>query len=112
MEHQKQPRYHYDEFSSQFVALLLEFWADIVPFVHRQSPRVASLLRVATPLELKRKNGTWCIRVLIPQLGPRDRLSQPRDNEIVAQAIRLWAHTVAHFKLPFVMVEFDVKQPA
>jgi len=38
----------------------------------------------------------------------RDKLRQPRDNEIVAQAIRLWAHSVAQLKLPRVTVNFDL----
>jgi hypothetical protein len=37
-----------------------------------------------------------------------DKLHQPRDNEIVAQAIRLYYHQVAQFKFPKIIVEFDL----
>jgi hypothetical protein len=37
----------------------------------------------------------------------RDKLRQPRDNEVVAQAIRSWAHRAAQLKLPRVTVNFE-----
>jgi hypothetical protein len=36
----------------------------------------------------------------------RENLCSPRDNEIVAQAIRLYYHQVAQFRLPRITVEF------
>jgi hypothetical protein len=86
---------------------LYEHWSDILQIINRQSPRVAALLRVATPSGLKRENGTWRIKLLIKRVVQQDKLRQPRDNEIVAQAIRLWAHSAAQLKLPRVTVEFE-----
>src|SRR5256885_17014679 len=71
-------------------------------------PRGAALLRVATPSGLKRANGVWYVQVMIKRVVQPDKLHQPRDNEIVAQAIRLWAHTEAKLKLPRVMVSFEL----
>jgi hypothetical protein len=63
---------------------------------------------VATPSGLKRVNGAWHVQVMIKRVVQHDKLHQPRDNEIVAQAIRLWAHTSAQLKLPRVTVSFEL----
>ena len=104
---EQKPRARYDEFAEQFTSVMYEHWADILQIVNRQSPRVAALLRVATPSSLKRMNGNWHIQVVIRRVVQHDKLQQPKDNEIVAQAIRLWAHTAAQLKLPRVIVSFE-----
>lgn len=96
----------YDEFTEQFLKVLHEHWDDILVFVKRRSPRVASLLQLATPCGLKRSNGTWQVQVLTRRETPSTRFRQPTDNEIVSQAIRLWAHSVAQLNLPCVTVDF------
>jgi hypothetical protein len=101
-------RARYDEFSEQFTSVLYEHWSDILLIINRQSPRVAALLRVATPAGLKRMNGVWRIQIMTRRVVQHDKLHQPRDNEIVAQAIRLYYHQVAQFKLPKVIVEFEL----
>ncbi|HBE27186.1 MAG TPA: hypothetical protein DDW33_16045 [Ktedonobacter sp.] len=87
---------------------MYEHWSDILQIINRQSPRVAALLRAATPSGLKRVNGIWYVQVMIKRVVQSDKLHQPRDNEIVAQAIRLWAHTEAKLKLPRVIVSFEL----
>jgi hypothetical protein len=104
---QPKPHARYDEFAEQFTSVLYEHWSDILQIVNRQSPRVASLLRVATPSGLKRTNGVWCIQILTKRVGQLEKLHQPHDNEIVAQAIRLWAHSAAQLKLPRVTINFE-----
>lgn len=103
---QKQQRVRYDEFAEQFVSLLTEQWPDIISIINRQSTRVAPLLRVATPISLKRTNGVWRIQIATKRSSQREGLQSPRDNEIVAQAIRLWAHSAAQFRLPRITIEF------
>ena len=105
---ERKPRARYDEFADQFTSIMYEHWSDILQIINRQSPRVAALLRVATPSGLKRANGNWHIQVLIKKVVQPDKLRQPRDNEIVAQAIRLWAHSEAKLKLPRVIVSFEL----
>ena len=105
---EQKPRARYDEFSEQFTCVLHDHWSDILQVINRQSPRIAALLRVATPSGMKRVNGGWQIQVMARRVVQRDKLRQPRDNEIVAQAIRLWAHSVAQLKLPRVTVNFDL----
>lgn len=105
---QQAPRARYDEFSEQFTTVLHENWSDILLVINRQSPRIAALLKVATPSGLKRMNGSWHIQVMIRRVVQRDKLRQPRDNEVVAQAIRTWAHSAAHLKLPRVTVNFEL----
>jgi hypothetical protein len=105
---ERKPRARYDEFADQFTSIMYEHWSDILQIINRQSPRVAALLRVATPSSLKRVNGIWHIQVLIKKVAQPDKLHQPRDNEIVAQAIRLWAHSEAKLKLPRVIVSFEL----
>lgn len=105
---EQKPRARYDEFADQFTVVLHENWPDILQVIHRQSPRIAALLRVATPSGLKRINGDWHIQVMIRRVVQRDKLRQPRDNEIVAQAIRLWARSAAQLKLPRVTVDFEL----
>ena len=104
---EQKPRARYDEFAEQFTAVMHDHWADILQIVNRQSPRVAALLRVATPSSLKRMDGNWHIQVVIRRVVQHDKLHQPKDNEIVAQAIRLWAHTAAQLKLPRVIISFE-----
>lgn len=101
------PRARYDEFADQFTCVLHEHWSDILQVVNNQSPRIAALLKVATPSGLRRVNGTWQIQVMTRRVVQRDKLQEPRDNEVVAQAIRAWAHRAAHLKLPRVTVYFE-----
>lgn len=105
---EQKPRARYDEFAEQFTSVLYENWSDILSVINRQSPRVAALLGVATPSGMKRANGIWHIQVMIKRVVQRDKLYQPRDNETVAQAIRLWAHSAGQLKLPRVTVEFKL----
>jgi len=105
---QQAPRARYDEFAEQFTTVLHDNWSDILLVIHRQSPRIAALLKVATPSGLKRVNGTWHIQVMIKRVVQRDKLRQPRDNEVVAQAIRAWAHAAGHLKLPRGKVNFEL----
>ncbi len=104
---EQKPRARYDEFAEQFTSIMYEHWSDILQIIQRQSPRVAALLRVATPMSLRRANGIWHIQVMINRVVQPDKLRQPHDNEIVAQAIRLWAHTAGQLKLPRVNVTFE-----
>src|SRR5579884_683371 len=104
---QPAPRARYDEFAEQFTSVLYDNWSDILVIINRQSPRIAALLKVATPSGLKRINGSWHIQVMIKRVVQRDKLRQPRDNEVVAQAIRTWAHSAAQLKLPRVTVNFE-----
>lgn len=105
---EQRPRAHYDEFADQFTFLLHENWSDILQVINRQSPRVATLLRVAIPTGMQRINGTWRIQLMARRVAQRDKLQQPRDNEVVAQAIRSWANTSARLKLPDVIVDFEL----
>ena len=104
---EQKPRARYDEFADQFTSVMHEHWAEILQIIHRQSPRVATLLRVAMPSGLKRANGIWHVQVMIRRVVQHEKLHQPRDNEIVAQAIRLYFHSAAQLKLPRVTVEFE-----
>ena len=104
---EQMPRGRHDEFAEQFTCVLHDHWPDILQVINRQSPRIAALLRVATPCGMKRVNGGWQIQVMARRVVQRDKLRQPRDNEIVAQAIRLWAHSAAQLRLPRVTVEFE-----
>ncbi len=105
---QKKPHARYDEFADQFTSVMHMHWSDILQIVNRQSPRVATLLRAATPNGLKRTNGTWHVQVITKRLVLYEKLRQPRDNEIVAQAIRLWAQSAAQLKLPNLIVDFEL----
>jgi len=105
---EQKPRARYDEFAEQFTSVLYEHWSDILQVINRQSPRVATLLRVATPSSLNRTDGIWHIQILTKRGGQHEKLRQPRDNEIVAQAIRLWAHSAAQLRLPRVIVNFEL----
>ncbi len=102
------PRAGHDEFAAQFTSVLYENWSEILQVINRQSPRIAVLLRVAAPSGLKRINGGWHIQVMTRRVVQRDKLREPRDNEIVAQAIRAWARTAAQLKLPRVTVNFEM----
>jgi len=101
------PHARYDEFADQFTYVLHDNWSDILQVINNQSPRIAALLKVATPSGLKRVNGGWQIQVMTRRVVQRDKLRQPRDNEVVAQAIRSWAHRAAQLKLPRVTVNFE-----
>jgi hypothetical protein len=101
------PRAQSDEFSDQFTSVLFEHWSDILQIINNQSPRIAALLKVASPSGLKRVNGAWHIQVMTRRVVQHDKLREPRDNEVVAQAIRAWAHRAAHLKLPRVTVNFE-----
>jgi hypothetical protein len=101
------PRARYDEFADQFTTVLHEHWADVLQIINNQSPRVAALLKVAVPSGLKRVNGNWHIQLMTSRVVQRDKLREPRDNEVVAQAIRAWAHHAAQLKLPRVTVNFE-----
>jgi len=105
---EQKPRARYDEFAEQFTSVLYEHWTDILQIINRQSPRIAALLRVATPSGLQRMNGIWRIQVMTKRVVQRDKLHQPRDNEIVAQAIRRYFHSVAQLKLPRVTIDFEL----
>jgi len=104
----KKPHARYDEFSEQFTSVIYENWADILKIVNRRSPRVATLLRVATPAGLKRIDGVWRIQVTTRRVVQHEKLHQPRDNEIVAQAIRLFCYNKAQLKLPELVIEFEL----
>ncbi len=105
---EQKPRARYDEFAEQFTCVLHDHWSDILQVINRQSPRIAALLRVATPSGLKRVNGGWQIQVMARRVVQRDKLRQPRDNEIVAQAIRLYFQSAAQLRLPRVIVDFEL----
>src|SRR5712692_9129811 len=105
---QQAPHARYDEFAEQFTSVLHENSSDSLAVINRQSPRIAALLKVATPSGLKRINGGWHIQVMIKRVVQRDKLRQPRENKIVAQAIRRWAHRAAQLKLPPVTVNFEM----
>lgn len=107
MEHKK-PHTRYDEFAEQFTLVMHEHWSDILQIINCQSPRAASLLRTAIPAGFKRMNGVWRVQVMTKRAVQRDKLYQSRDNEIVAQAIRLYFHHTAQFKLPRITVEFEI----
>jgi hypothetical protein len=98
----------YDEFAEQFTTLMHDHWSDIRLIVNRQSPRIASLLRLATPTRLKRMNGIWYVQIETKPATLHNKLHYPRDNKIVAQAIRLYYHHTAELKLPRIVVEFEV----
>jgi len=103
---QRQQRAYTDDFIEQFLNLLKEHWVEIVLVINRQSPRLSALLRATTPAGLKRSNGGWRVQVATHSIVQRENLHAPRDNEIVAQAIRLYYHQAAQFKLPRITVEF------
>lgn len=105
---QHKPHARSDEFSEQFTSVLHDHWSAILQVINRQSPRVAALLRVATPAGLKRKNGLWRVQVVTRRVVQQEKLHQPRDNEIVAQAIRLYFHSTAQLKLPRITVDFEL----
>jgi hypothetical protein len=103
---QRQQHTQRDDFVEQFVVLLGMHWEDILLIVNRQSPRLAVLLRGTSPSGMKRMNGGWRIQISAHRIMQRENLCSPRDNEIVAQAIRLYYHQVAQFRLPRITVEF------
>lgn len=108
---QKQQHIRHDDFAEQFVFLLAEHWSDILLIINRQSLRIASVLRNAIPVNMRRINGTWRIQIVTGRNIAGGGLYPPRDNEIVAQAIRLWAHSNAQLRLPRVTIEFSCPRP-
>ena len=104
----KRPHTRYDEFAEQFTLVMYQHWSDILQMINGQSPRIASLLRLAIPSGFKRTNGVWRVQVMTKRAVRHDKLHQPRDNEIVARAIQLYFHHTAQLKLPRIIVEFEV----
>jgi hypothetical protein len=102
------PRIGNEEFTEQFTAVLYEHWSEVIRVLNRQSPRIAALLEISRPSGMKRVNGGWRIQVVIRKLAQPERLRQPRDNEIVAHAIRSWARSAAQLDLPQVIVKFEM----
>ncbi|MGH2510496.1 MAG: hypothetical protein ACRDHZ_24235 [Ktedonobacteraceae bacterium] len=101
------PRVATENFTEQFTAILYEYWSDIIRVLNRQSPRLAAILRISSPAGMKRIKGGWQIQVVIGKVAQPEKLRQPRDNEIVAHAIRSWARSAAQFDLPPVTVKFE-----
>jgi hypothetical protein len=112
VEQKQQRTRRYDEFAEQFVSLLAEHWSDILLIINRQSLRIASLLCTASPVSLRRVNGNWHIQIIVSRISQYEGLCSPRDGEIVAQAIRLWAHSRAQLRLPRVSIEFACARPS
>ena len=102
------PRVTTENFTEQFNAILYEYWSDILHVLNRQSPRLAAVLHVSNPAGMKRVRGGWQIQVVVKSVTQPEKLRQPRDNEIVAHAIRSWARTAAHLDLPPVIVKFEM----
>jgi hypothetical protein len=102
------PRVGNEEFTEQFLSILHEHWSEIMQVLNRQSPRIAALLQVSRPSGMKRIHGGWHIQVVTRRLAQSERLRPPRDNEIVAHAIRSWARSTAQFNLPHVTVNFEM----
>lgn len=102
------PRVATEDFTEQFIAILYAHWSDILLVLNRQSPRIASLLRVSSPSGMKRLNGGWQIQIVAGRMVQPEKLRQPRDNEIVAHAIRSWARSAARLDLPQVTVKFEM----
>jgi hypothetical protein len=97
-----------EEFTERFTSVLYEHWSEIIQVLNQQSPRIAALLQASSPSGIKRLNGGWQIQILTRQVAQPERLRQPRDNEIVAHAIRSWARSAAQLSLPYVTVSFLV----
>jgi hypothetical protein len=102
------PRVGTEEFTEQFTLVLGEHWPEVIQVLNQQSPRIASLLSVSCPSGMKRINGGWLIQVATRGVAHPEKLRQPRDNEIVAHAIRSWARSTAQFSLPYVTVSFVI----
>ena len=97
-----------EDFTEQFTAVLCTSWSEILYVLNRQSPRLAALLAVSRPLGMKRVKGGWQVRVIVRRVPQPDKIHQPRDNEIVAHAIRSWARSTAQLDLPPLTVAFDL----
>lgn len=97
-----------EEFTEQFTAVLYTHWPEIIQVLYQQSPRIAALLQVSHPSRMKRVKGGWRVQIVIRQVVQPERLRQPRDNEIVAHAIRSWARTKAQLNLPPLTVNFEI----
>jgi hypothetical protein len=103
---QKKPRTRRQGFADHFTGLLHDHWSDILSIISQHSPRLAALLRNALPVGLQRSNNSWRIQILVGR-EVREKLRQTRDNEIVAQAVRLYYHRAAQLKLPHITIEFE-----
>lgn len=101
------PRVGNEEFTEQFTALLCEHWSEILLVLKRQYPRIAASLQASRPAGMKRVNGGWQIQVMTRKGTQPERLRQPRENEIVAHAIRSWARSAAQLSLPHITVNFE-----
>src|SRR5258708_4535452 len=95
-----------ETFTEHFMTVLSAHWSDIMYVLNRQSPRIAALLHLSYPSSMKRLNGGWQIYVVARKPNQPERLRQPRDNEIVAHAIRSLSHSSAQFNLPPVTFHF------
>jgi hypothetical protein len=95
-----------EAFTERFTSVLYEHWSEIIQVLNQQSPRIAVLLRLSNPSGMKRVNGGWQIQVITQKVAQPEKLRQPRDNEIVAHAIRSWARATAQLNLPYVTVSF------
>lgn len=102
------PRVATENFAEQFTAVLYAHWSEIISVLNRQSPRLATLLRVSSPTGIRRTQTGWQIQVVIRRIAQPEKLRQPRDNEIVAHAIRSWARLTAQLDLPHVAVHFEM----
>jgi hypothetical protein len=100
------PQVGTEEFTERFTLVLTERWSEVIQVLSQQSPRIASLLSASSPSGMQRLNGGWHVQVLTRAMVQPERLRQPRDNEIVAHAIRSWARSVAQLNLPYVTVSF------
>ncbi len=103
---EQMPHVGTEEFTERFTAVLYEHWSEIIQVLNQQSPRIAILLRASSPSGMKRIDGGWQIQVVTRQIPRPERLRQPRDNEVVAHAIRSWARSAARLNLPYVTVSF------
>jgi hypothetical protein len=95
-----------EEFTEVFTSVLSERWSDIMQVLNQQSPRIAALLSLSQLSGMKRHKSGWQFQVGVGRTTPFEKLRQPRDNEIVAHAIRSWARSVAQLDLPQVTVDF------
>jgi hypothetical protein len=104
---EQMPRVRTEAFTEQFTVVLYEHWIEIIDVLNRQSPRLAALLRGSRPVGMKRTYGGWLIMIMTRRVEQPDKLRQPRDNEVVAHAIRSWARAVASLSLPQITVQFE-----
>lgn len=94
-----------DAFADQLISALTQHWSEILHIISPTSARIVMILQGRCPSSLKRVNGVWHIQIGVEA---QSKLRQPRDNEIVAQAIREWARGKAHLELPHVTITFEL----